>query len=143
MLGELKASQIDNVLHQNVIGRIGCHAFGKTYVVPITYVYDGTAVYAHSDEGMKIHMMRENPHVAFEVDCMDAAGNWKSVIANGIFQELIGDEAQSRFALLVDELSDRLCGPPGETAHPRDGKSPTVMYRVVLEEKSGRFERRL
>lgn len=143
MLGELKASEIEDVLHQNVIGRIGCHAFGKTYVVPITYAYDSGAVYAHSDEGMKLHMMRENPHVAFEVDCMDGAGNWESVIANGVFQELAGIEAHSRFAWLVEELSDRLAGPPGETVHPRDSKAPAVMYRIVLEEKTGRFERRL
>lgn len=124
MLGDLKASEIEDLLCQNVIGRIGCHAFGKTYIVPITYAYDDGEVYAHSNEGMKLHMMRENPHVTFEVDCVDGAGNWKSVIASGVFQELTGDEAQSRFAWLVDEVSGHLAGPPGETVHPRGGKPP-------------------
>jgi hypothetical protein len=36
--------------------------------VPITYVFDGEAVYAHSADGLKIRMMRANPHVCFEVD---------------------------------------------------------------------------
>lgn len=144
MLGELNASETERLLRDNVIGRIGCHAFGKTYVVPITYAYDGDGtIYAHSNEGMKVHMMRENPHVSFEVDRMDDFGNWESVIASGVFDELTGEEARERFAWLVDELSGRLEGPPGETVHPRDKMSPGVMYRIVLEEKSGRFERRV
>lgn len=143
MLGELSASEIERLLHQNTIGRIGCHAFGKTYVVPITYAYECNAVYAHSDEGMKLHMMRENPHVAFEVDCMDGAGNWKSVVANGTFHEIAGDEARERFHWLIDQLSDRLEGPPGKTVHPRAGRTPSTMYRIILEEKTGRFECRI
>lgn len=143
MLGELSAPEIERLLRDNVIGRIGCHAFGKTYVVPITYAYEDGRIYAHSKEGMKLHMMRENPHVSFEVDCMDETGNWKSVIANGVFQELRGNEARARFTWLVDQISDRLAGPPGETVHPSDTNSPHVMYRIALEEKSGRFERRL
>src|SRR5579864_6430013 len=143
MLGDLSRAEIENMLHENVIGRIGCHAFGRTYVVPITYVYDGSAVYARSAEGMKLHMMRENPRVCFEVDSMDGMANWKSVIATGVFQELHGDDAAKHGSWLVDELQTRLEGPPGETVHPRRGSSTGVVYRIVLEEKAGRFERRL
>lgn len=88
-------------------------------------------------------MMRENPRVCFEIDCMDDAGNWESVIASGLFQELTADEARERFDWLVDEVASRLNGPPGETVHPSCGSGPAVVYRIVLEEKSGRFERRL
>jgi len=143
MLGELNRHEIEDLLHRNVIGRIGCHAFGRTYVVPITYVYDGTAIYARSSEGMKLHMRRENPHVCFEVDCMDGAANWESVIASGIFHELHGDDAHERFSWLVDEIEERLQGPPGETVHPNGGGDPGVVYKIVLENKQGRFERRL
>lgn len=143
MLGDLKSGEIERLLHENIIGRIGCHAFGRTYVVPVTYAYDGSAIYAHSTEGMKLHMMRENPHVAFEVDTMDGDGNWESVVASGMFEELHGDRARWRFRWLVDEISSRLDGPPGETAHPLDREEPGVTYRIVLESKTGRFERRL
>lgn len=143
MLGELARADVESVLRENVIGRIGCHAFGRTYVVPITYAYDGKAIYAHSVEGMKLHMMRENPHVCFEVDSMDGMANWKSVIASGIFEELHGDDARNSFEWLSEELSERIDGPPGETVHPKDGLATGVVYRIVLEEKTGRFERRL
>jgi uncharacterized protein len=143
MLGELNQTEIEGLLHENVIGRIGCHAFGRTYVVPITYAYDGDAIYARSAEGMKVHMMRENPRVCFEVDVMDGMANWESVIASGVFQELHGDDARERFLWLADELASRLEGPPGETVHPNADAEPGVVYKIVLEEKQGRFERRL
>lgn len=142
MLGELSRPEIEDVLRASAIGRIGCHAFGRTYVVPITYAYDGKAVYAHSAEGMKLHMMRENPRVCFEVDSMDGMANWKSVIASGLFQELHGEAARDRYTWIAEELASRIDGPPGETVHPRLDSPAGVVYRILLEERTGRYERR-
>ena len=143
MLGELSSREIETILRDNIIGRIGTYAFGRAYVVPITYVYDGEAIYTHSGEGMKLHMMRENPHVCFEVDHMDDLANWHSVIAWGVFEELHGDRADAAMRLLVESLEPHLQGPPGASVHPRSSTVPSVLYRVLLEEKTGRFERRL
>ncbi len=143
MIGELNAHEIEDVLQTNEIGRIGCHAFGRTYVVPITYAYDGRFVYAHSREGMKLHMMRENPHVCFEVDRMDDYANWRSVIAAGTFTELRGPEREPALRFLVDRL-DRLtaAAPPGESVHPHEGMHASIIFRLELSDKTGRFERR-
>lgn len=143
MTGELAAPEIERILRENIIGRIGVHAMGRTYVVPITYVYDGKAIVAHSHEGMKMHMMRENPHVCFEVDRMDGLANWESVIAHGTFEELHGERAEQALQMLIDQLEPRLAGPPGASAHPRSGTAPALTYRITLEEKTGRFERRI
>jgi nitroimidazol reductase NimA-like FMN-containing flavoprotein (pyridoxamine 5'-phosphate oxidase superfamily) len=143
MLGELTLAQVEQVLNENIIGRIGCHAYGRTYVVPITYAYDGTHVYAHSGEGMKLHMMRMSPRVCFEVDHMDDLANWTSVIAWGTFEELHGDEADRAMAFLIDRIEPLVSEPPGASVHPKSGTVPAVLYRIKLEEKSGRFERRL
>ena len=70
-------------LKAETIGRIGCYAYGRPYVVPITYAYDGVAVYAHSREGLKLRAMRSNPGVCFEVDRMASLSEWSSVIAMG------------------------------------------------------------
>src|SRR5438046_1479078 len=63
-------------------------------VVPITYAYDGTSIYCHSKEGMKIKMMRTNRSVCFEVDEITNMKNWKSVILWGTYEELKDDEAR-------------------------------------------------
>jgi len=144
VLGELTKSEIETVLYDNAIGRIGCHAYGQTYVVPITYAYDGTYVYAHTGVGMKLHMLRGNPRVCFEVDVMDDLANWQSVIAWGTFEELHGPASQEALALLVDRIESKLGGrPPGASVHPHNAMVPIVVYRVRLERKTGRFERRL
>ena len=142
MLGELTPAQIEQLLSDNIIGRIGCHAYNRTYVVPITYAYDGTYIYAHSQEGMKLHMMRANPHVCFEVDRMDDYANWLSVIAWGTYEELHGAAAQNAIELLVDRIEPAVSVPPGASVHPKSGLIPAVAYRIKLEEKTGRFERR-
>lgn len=143
MVGELTRDQVEAFLSAGIIGRIGCHAYGRTYVVPVTYVYERGAVYAHSSEGMKLHMMRENPHVCFEADRMDDLANWESVIATGTFEELRGEDAERGMALLVDRLDPLVSQPPGASVHPKSGTARAVVYRITLEEKSGRFERRL
>ncbi len=142
MIGELTATEIERVLSSNIIGRIGCHAFGKTYVVPITYAYDGQYIYVQGREGMKLHMMRSNPHVCFEVDSMDKLANWESVIANATFEELHGELASRAWRMLVDRVGKTASKPPGETVHPKAGKTPDILYRLRLDEKSGRFEKR-
>ena len=63
MLGELTGIQIDEVLRSNFIGHLGCHDYEETYVVPITYVYNGDSIICHSAPGKKIDMMRSNPKV--------------------------------------------------------------------------------
>src|SRR5579864_5595973 len=90
MLGELTRAEIEEVLTRGALGRIGCHAEGRTYVVPISYAYDGENVYAHSRDGLKIRTMRANPNICFEVDQVEDFGHWRSVIAWGRYEELIG-----------------------------------------------------
>lgn len=143
MLGELTPREVEDFLRENIIGRIGCHAYGRTLVVPITYAYDGDSIYVHSAEGMKLHMMRQNPHVCFEVDHMDDLANWKSVIGSGTFEELQGDAASRAIDLLVNRLDPYVAVPAGASVHPKTGIVPAVVFRIKLENKTGRFERRL
>ena len=108
MLGELNDQEIDGVLHDAVIGRIGCHAGGQTYIVPVSYAYDGEHVYGHSGSGRKVAMMRENPSVCFEVEHVDDLGNWRTVVAWGTFEELRGTDASASRELLVARFAPLL-----------------------------------
>ena len=148
MLGELSPEEIEEVLRSEITGRIGCHAEGRTYVVPVTYAYQAGDVYCHSAEGLKLRMMRKNPVVCFEVDRVEDVGNWKSVIATGRFEELSGRDVIGAMDVLISRL-----GQVGDTArsHPSyllrssetagaDGR-PIVLFRILLKEKTGRFEK--
>ena len=58
MLGELTAAQIEDLLRTEVIARLGCISDGRVYVVPVSYVYDGTYVWGHGMDGAKLSAMR-------------------------------------------------------------------------------------
>ncbi len=92
MIGNLTEKQIDKLLQKEVVGRIGCHTNDMVYVVPISYAYDGKDIYARSDDGLKINVMRKNPDVCFEVDDLKDMGNWQSVIVWGKFEEISKEE---------------------------------------------------
>jgi nitroimidazol reductase NimA-like FMN-containing flavoprotein (pyridoxamine 5'-phosphate oxidase superfamily) len=130
---ELPRDAIDELLGEEVVGRIGCHADGETYVVPVIYAYDGEAFYAYSIEGKKIRMMRENPDVAFEVDRYEGPGRWRSVIARGAYEELEGADAERARTLLAARFAS---GSRAPRATP-EGPTP-VAFRIRIREISGR-----
>jgi len=148
MIGELDETGIERVLLRETTGRIGCHAEGRTYVVPITYVYEAGSVYGNSQEGMKIRLMRRNPQVCFEVDQIEDLANWRSVIAWGRFEELQGAEAVRAMDIWIARFAGLVLS---ETSHPsfvvrradletrNDGRG-VVLFRIHLTEKTGRFE---
>lgn len=147
MISELSPQQIERVLHEQVIGRIGCHARGRTYIVPVTYAYDEGAILSHTGEGLKVQMMRENPEVCFEVEDLRHLPSWSSVIIQGRYEELHGEAAASA----LDRLMARLqASPPGRSERPWQGagvfvpgthaQRPEVMFRIAIAERTGRHD---
>jgi uncharacterized protein len=150
MLGELSPQEIEELLRSEITGRIGCHADGRTYVVPVTYAYDGGTIYCHSAEGLKLRMMRKNPIVCFEVDRVKDMGNWRSVIATGRFEELSGRDALPAMDVLIkrfvaierpDQPHPSYVFRDSEAEPARTDGREIVIFRIRLAEKSGRFER--
>jgi nitroimidazol reductase NimA-like FMN-containing flavoprotein (pyridoxamine 5'-phosphate oxidase superfamily) len=108
MIGELDKNQIEDFLKSELIGRIGCYDSGKIFVVPVTYAYNDGYIYGHTNDGLKIHMMRNNPNVCFEIDWMKSLNNWKSVIAYGTFEELKGKDAKDGLEILLNTIKSIL-----------------------------------
>ena len=133
---ELSGREIDEFLRGQRIARLGCHAGGVTYVVPLIYAYDDGAVVAVTTEGRKVAMLREKPRVCVEVDEYDADGkeSWRSVIAQGTYEELAGDAVEPALAL----LRERFAHTARRAAEPRPLGPEVVVLRISLDEMSGR-----
>ena len=147
MLGSLQPQQIDEVLKKELVGRIGCHADGETYIVPISYGYDGDYIYCHTHEGKKTAMMRRNPAICFQVEGMKDMANWKSVIVQGRFEELTDKNERikamqtllHRYLPMISSVTTHL----GEhwPFEPDDiDEIGGVIFRIAIKHKSGRFE---
>lgn len=128
VLGE---EEIEELLRTALVGRLACcrHDGDRPYLVPLAYGYDGESVYAISGPGRKLSIMREQPNVAFEVDEATAEDRWRSVIAEGVFEEITEPEARVRAIRIVAPVNGV------------DSVSPdAIVYRIRLSNKTGRFE---
>jgi nitroimidazol reductase NimA-like FMN-containing flavoprotein (pyridoxamine 5'-phosphate oxidase superfamily) len=147
MFGDLDESQIDDLLNAKLIGRLGLQEDGVPYIVPISYAYDGESIVCHTQEGLKMEMMRKNPLVCFQVDDMDDLSRWKSVICWGNAEE-VKDAAERKKA--IDHLLHRKIPiVSSQTTH----ISPTwpfyphdyddikgIIFKIHVTKRTGRYE---
>jgi hypothetical protein len=87
-------------------------------------------------------MMRSHPTVCFEVDRVDGISDWRSVIATGRFSELEAMEAELAMQLLrrrIAPIVPSVTSAPDSRIH--TSGHPWSVFRIVLGERSGRFER--
>src|SRR3954471_2128118 len=131
----LPPEEIEELLRTAIVGRIACCGHGavrngRPYLVPLAYGYDGESIYAHSGPGRKLDLMRAEPRVTFEVDAAEASDRWRSVMAEGTFEE-IDDFVERQRGLRI------IYRPPAEipTLAPE-----VVVYRIRLTQRSGRYE---
>ena len=142
MLGEMNKGQITDLLTNQVIGRLGCHADGETYIVPINYIFVNDAIYAHSGKGKKIDMMRKNPEVCFQVDKIKDTFRWESVIVWCTFEELQDEERQQVMQAITRKVMLLRDDPALPSSH---GIEPSlhndlIVYKLKINAASGRFE---
>lgn len=136
MIGTLSEEEMDAVLRRQRIGRLACSLNDRPYVVPISYAYDGAYIYGYTAPGRKLDTMRAQPQVCFEVDEINHDTSWQSVVAEGEFEELCDGLARDHAIL---QLTVSGGGLVPRSLGEREG---TVIFRVRLSERSGRFEQR-
>ena len=158
---EMADDEIHEFLASQYVGRLGMVDGTRPYVVPISYAFREGAVYFHSAPGMKVQALRSHPEVCFEVDDVTSLDQWRSVIAWGAFEQLIGPDARSGVEILLDRFRP-LTSTPGSAPHPGaemgmmrtldiprlpaahaslgQASGAAVVFRLVLEEMSGRRE---
>lgn len=149
MFGTLSNKQMLDVISNGIVGRLGCHADGKTYVVPISYAYHDGYIYFRTFEGMKISMMRKNPDVCFQVDRMDHMADWQSVIVWGIFEEITdATERKKGLEILLKRMLPKVVSetvkftsewpfPPTDDLNKIEG----IVFRIHISEMTGRSEK--
>jgi nitroimidazol reductase NimA-like FMN-containing flavoprotein (pyridoxamine 5'-phosphate oxidase superfamily) len=127
--------EIDEFVLSQKVGRVGCHVGGETYVVPVIFGWDGNCIYVYTTEGKKVDMMRQNQRVCFEIDEYLTSGGWRSVIAQGVFEELEGDDAERALRIIAERVSSNRDG--GNTRPRGEGRTP-VAFRIRTSEVTGR-----
>ncbi|MGO4535894.1 pyridoxamine 5'-phosphate oxidase family protein [Leifsonia sp. 2MCAF36] len=161
MPAEMTHDERETLLASQRVGRLGLIDGRLPYVVPISYAYRDGAVYCHSAQGQKVRALRSQSEVCFEVDELLSLEKWRSVIAYGRFEQLVGADAQEGVRILLDRFRPlvsvtatdvppeaglgvsraldvpRLQSGKAEMGHPTGA---VVVFRVKLHTVSGRSE---
>jgi uncharacterized protein len=147
MHGKLSKEEMDSMLRHEFLGRIGCHSNGMTYIVPISYAFDGKYLFCHSQEGMKIDMLRKNPEVCFEIDKLDSLAAWKSIIIWGKYEEVENEEERNKalkillnraYPFIVTEKMK--LGSDWPFTSDNLSLIKGVVFRINIKEMSGRYD---
>ncbi len=148
MQGKLSITQIEDILHKEILGRIGCSINGKSFIFPISYAYDEKYIYAHSNEGLKLQIMRQNPSVCFEVEQMESMADWQTIVIQGCFEELHQktDKQKAIQALMnrnfpLQNSSTVKLSKYWPFAPNEDEEIDGVFFRIAISEKQGRYEK--
>jgi nitroimidazol reductase NimA-like FMN-containing flavoprotein (pyridoxamine 5'-phosphate oxidase superfamily) len=140
LVRELSQTACKKVLSRARVARIACARDGQPYVVPVGVVFDGSDLYSFSTLGQKIEWMRENPLVCVEVDEIEDAGNWTTVVVFGRFEELTRSPAHRRARAHAEEVlghHDNFWYPAAARTSTREPTTP-VFFRVIIESMTGR-----
>ncbi len=147
MYGELSSGEIEAVLGRHRYGRLGFTLDGEVYVIPINYAYDGERLYGMAPTGSpgqlvggtKVKGMRQNPHVAFEVDEIADPAHWRSVLLQGRFHEL-HDPEERRAA--YERIGVHAGGGERSEVSWALGLEHLVVFTIQITQRHGRFEAR-
>lgn len=137
MVGHLCQEEIEAVLQRRTLGRIGYYLGDSPSIVPVTFAYDQSCVYVASGPGQKIDAMRARPDVCFEVDEINAAGIWRSVIADGAYEELTSEADRCAALTRINRVL------PVHIPCAQAAPDAVIVFRIRLLEMTGRFGREL
>ncbi|MEW5873306.1 MAG: pyridoxamine 5'-phosphate oxidase family protein [Chloroflexota bacterium] len=136
---------IENVIRASQVVRLGLAKDNLPYVVPLSFGYDGQAIYFHgAGEGRKIDFMQANPQVCFEfegivrlIDDASSPCNWsfsfQSVIGYGRVVELTElDDKVAALQCIVRQYSSR------ELHFEASRVAPVRVWKIEIESLSGK-----
>lgn len=139
---------IDRIVAKALVCRLGLCRDNTPYVVPVSFGYDGVAIYFHTAvEGRKIEYLTANPRVCFEVEhevevmpSADKACHWSmsyySVIGLGTVSEVADRQGKTR---ALDQIMKHYSGREWEF----DGQTldRTRVWRLEIDQISGKCSR--
>ena len=147
-------TEIDAVIAGALVLRLGLCREGQPYVVPVSFGYDGAALYFHTaPTGMKLDFLAANPQVCFELEGAvqllphpELACGWSfaytSVIGFGHAVELDTPDKKRR---ALDQIMNHYAAISRQTAQKWEYNPGTLMktrlWRVEIDRLTGKQSR--
>jgi nitroimidazol reductase NimA-like FMN-containing flavoprotein (pyridoxamine 5'-phosphate oxidase superfamily) len=136
---------ITQVISDSQVCRLGLACNNVPYIVPVSFGYDGTAIYIHTAQtGRKIEFFEANPAVCLEFEHAvtlkpheSAPCNWsfsfQSVIGYGIISELTDpDEMIAALHLIMKQYSKQ------EWNFTKENSAALRVWKITIDSLSGK-----
>lgn len=127
------------LLRRNHTGRVAYTFRDRLDIEPITYVYADDFIWGRTSPGTKLTMLQHNPFVAVEVDEIESAVDWRSVVVHGTVYFLSpegGDRERDAYQTALEYVRSVYADALGE----RDfAPSRTVLFRIHADAIDGRM----
>jgi nitroimidazol reductase NimA-like FMN-containing flavoprotein (pyridoxamine 5'-phosphate oxidase superfamily) len=139
VLGDLDRETAEAVLRRNHVGRLAFTFHDRVDVEPIHYVYADDWLWGRTSAGTKLTLLKHHPWVAFEVDEIESAVEWRSVVVHGTVYFLSpngSDREREAYRTAVEHM--RTFYPDALTAMDMV-PSRNVVFRIHVDDVVGRL----
>jgi nitroimidazol reductase NimA-like FMN-containing flavoprotein (pyridoxamine 5'-phosphate oxidase superfamily) len=129
------------LLSEHHIGRIAFTFRDRVDIEPISYVYADGWIYARTSPGTKLTTVSHHPFVAFEIDDIRNASDWRSVVVHGTIYFIDpkrGEDDRTLYEQAVEHLRTL-----DANALTEDDSAPhrQQVFRIYVDEVTARSAR--
>jgi nitroimidazol reductase NimA-like FMN-containing flavoprotein (pyridoxamine 5'-phosphate oxidase superfamily) len=135
---ELSADEMHALLERNHVARIAFSFHDQVDIRPIHYVYADNWIYGRTSPSDKLDTLRHNQWVAFEVDEVEGAFEWSSVVAHGSFYRLSDESAPQNLELQKEALRRIRAFAPSTLRATDPVPFRTELFAIAIDRLTGR-----
>ncbi|MDT7541847.1 MAG: uncharacterized protein QOE33_1751 [Acidobacteriota bacterium] len=137
---DVPRAEMEALLRRVGFGHLGSvDAQGRPYVVPMHFAFDGEVVYLFTTEGTKTENIEHHPQVCLQVEEIEDATRWQSVMIFGKAEHLTRAEDLEHAMQSITLADPTLTPAVNRTQIDSWGRASNVaVYRIRPEAMDGR-----
>jgi nitroimidazol reductase NimA-like FMN-containing flavoprotein (pyridoxamine 5'-phosphate oxidase superfamily) len=136
---DMSQAEIEALLKRIGFGHLGCARDNRPYVVPMHYSYEDGNLYFFTTEGMKTSCIESNSEVCFQVEEIEDAAHWQSVMVFGRAERITNAEESEHAMQAITTRNPTLTPAINKTQIDAWGRANnTLIYRLHPGSMDGR-----
>jgi len=144
LIREMNRRECIDLVASGHVARLACAHDTQPYVVPIYFAFADHCLYSFSMPGRKIEWMRANPSVCVQMDDTHEHHGWRSVVIDGLYEELPDTDQWRSSMIHAWSLLSRHANwwePGGLKPGPVEiaSRSDHLFYRIRIVDLTGRL----
>ena len=136
---DMEMPEIISLLQEVDYAHLACSRSNHPYIVPIHYVYREPFLYLLTTEGKKTDILAVNSEVCIQVEKVQSASQWRSVVLNGKVKRMMQAAERDEALAIIRERNPSLTPARSRTWKDNWGfEHIQVIYRIQPDAISGR-----